>query len=118
MTLDDIYTEWDKDSKIDQTELAKEALKIPQLHNKYYKFAQPWLKKRPPNQSCHRSHLEKLKRLDHFFRNYFHCPHKYHHYNEIRLALRIPLARGERACHLLSDQAPTTYQHKLVFVVQ
>jgi hypothetical protein len=38
MTLDDIYTEWDKDSKIDQTELAKEALKIPQLHNKYYKF--------------------------------------------------------------------------------
>jgi hypothetical protein len=33
MTLDDIYTEWDKDSKIDQTELAKEALKILQLHN-------------------------------------------------------------------------------------
>lgn len=38
MKLDDILLEWEKDSKIDHTELAEESLKIPQLHSKYYKM--------------------------------------------------------------------------------
>jgi hypothetical protein len=38
MKLEDILVEWDKDSKIDQTELAQESLKIAQLHSKYYKI--------------------------------------------------------------------------------
>lgn len=38
MKLDEIVLEWEKDSKIDQTELASESLKIPQLHSKYYKL--------------------------------------------------------------------------------
>jgi hypothetical protein len=38
MKLEDILTEWEKDSKIDNTELADESLKIPQLHSKYYKM--------------------------------------------------------------------------------
>ena len=35
MKLEDILSEWAKDSKIDNTELDKESLKIPALHNKY-----------------------------------------------------------------------------------
>jgi hypothetical protein len=38
MTIDEIFTEWDKDSKIDRTELGKEATDIPKLHNKYYRI--------------------------------------------------------------------------------
>lgn len=38
MKLEDIISEWEKDSKIDNTELAEESLKIPQLHSKYYKM--------------------------------------------------------------------------------
>ena len=38
MKLEDILAEWEKDSKIDNTELAEESLKIPQLHSKYYKM--------------------------------------------------------------------------------
>jgi len=38
MKLEDIVNEWEKDSQIDQTELATESLKIPQLHSKYYKM--------------------------------------------------------------------------------
>jgi len=37
MKLDEIYAEWDKDSKIDTTDLGNESIKIPQLHNKYFK---------------------------------------------------------------------------------
>lgn len=37
MKLDEIYVEWDKDSKIDTTDLGNESIKIPQLHNKYFK---------------------------------------------------------------------------------
>lgn len=36
MQLDDILSEWRKDAEIDRTELGEEALKIPQLHSKYY----------------------------------------------------------------------------------
>ena len=38
MTIDEIFVEWDKDSKLDKTELGREALAIPSLHNKYYRF--------------------------------------------------------------------------------
>ena len=38
MKLEDIVSEWDKDSKIDETELGSEATKIPKLHNKYLKM--------------------------------------------------------------------------------
>ena len=38
MKLEDILSEWTKDSKIDNTELDKESLKIPALHNKYLKM--------------------------------------------------------------------------------
>jgi len=38
MKIEDIVSEWDKDSKIDETELGEESVKIPKLHNKYLKF--------------------------------------------------------------------------------
>ena len=38
MKIEDIVSEWDKDCKIDETELDGEATKIPKLHNKYLKI--------------------------------------------------------------------------------
>ena len=38
MTIEEIEQMWDKDSEIDRSELGEEALKIPQLHAKYYKI--------------------------------------------------------------------------------
>lgn len=38
MKLEDIQNEWDKDSKIDHTNLGSEALNSSQLHAKYYKI--------------------------------------------------------------------------------
>lgn len=38
MKLEDIYVEWEKDSKIDPTELGSESIRIPELHNKYFKI--------------------------------------------------------------------------------
>lgn len=38
MDIEKILEEWQADCKIDKTELASESLKIPQLHNKYYKI--------------------------------------------------------------------------------
>ena len=38
MKLEDIFNEWDQDSRIDRTELGDEALKIPKLHHKYFKI--------------------------------------------------------------------------------
>lgn len=38
MKLEDIFAEWEKDSKIDRTELGEESLKIAQLHHKYFKI--------------------------------------------------------------------------------
>lgn len=37
MKIEDIVSEWDKDSKIDETELGTESTKIPAIHNKYLK---------------------------------------------------------------------------------
>lgn len=38
MKLEEIETEWAKDSKIDRTNLDGESLRIPELHHKYYKM--------------------------------------------------------------------------------
>lgn len=38
MKLQEIFSEWEKDSKIDPTKLDIESLNIPVLHNKYYKI--------------------------------------------------------------------------------
>lgn len=38
MTLDQLMEEWRKDSSIDQTELGRESLRIPELHSKYLKL--------------------------------------------------------------------------------
>ena len=38
MKLDDIFGLWEEDSKIDRSELGDAALKISQLHNKYYRI--------------------------------------------------------------------------------
>lgn len=38
MTLEELHEEWNKDCQIDRTELGNEAIKIPQLHSKYYKI--------------------------------------------------------------------------------
>lgn len=38
MKLDDIMIVWEKDAKMDQTELGEESVKIPLLHHKYYKM--------------------------------------------------------------------------------
>jgi hypothetical protein len=38
MKIEDIMSEWDKDCKIDETELGDESTKIPVVHNKYMKI--------------------------------------------------------------------------------
>ena len=38
MKVEDIQAEWDKDCKLDETELGAESAKIPSLHNKYLKI--------------------------------------------------------------------------------
>jgi len=38
MKVEDIQSEWDKDCKLDETELGTESTKIPTLHNKYLKI--------------------------------------------------------------------------------
>jgi hypothetical protein len=38
MTLEQIQELWSKDAPVDRTELGDEAIKIPQLHSKYFKI--------------------------------------------------------------------------------
>jgi CRISPR/Cas system-associated endonuclease/helicase Cas3 len=38
MTLDEIFTEWETDSKIDRTEIGEELRRLPMLHGKYWRF--------------------------------------------------------------------------------
>lgn len=38
MNVEQIVNEWNKDCKIDETELGSESSKIPQVHNKYIKI--------------------------------------------------------------------------------
>ena len=37
MKLEEIYEQWEKDSSVDKTDLGDESIKIPSLHNKYFK---------------------------------------------------------------------------------
>ncbi len=38
MKIEDIVSEWDKDCRMDETELGEESTKIPVIHNKYLKI--------------------------------------------------------------------------------
>ena len=38
MKLEDIVSEWDKDCRMDETELGEESTKLPVVHNKYLKI--------------------------------------------------------------------------------
>ena len=38
MTLEEIFRHWEDDSKINESALDRESLKIPQLHSKYFKI--------------------------------------------------------------------------------
>jgi hypothetical protein len=38
LNIEQIVAEWDKDSKVDETELSSESVKIPKIHNKYLKI--------------------------------------------------------------------------------
>jgi hypothetical protein len=38
MKIEDIVSEWDKDCRMDETELGEESTKIPIIHNKYLKI--------------------------------------------------------------------------------
>lgn len=38
MTFEEIQNEWDRDSKIDSTNIGNESIKTPQLHSKYIKL--------------------------------------------------------------------------------
>ena len=38
MKIEEIYEMWSEDSTIDTTELSRESVKIPKLHNKYFKI--------------------------------------------------------------------------------
>tara|TARA_B110000908_G_C10245735_1_gene448677 strand:- start:1650 stop:2081 length:432 start_codon:yes stop_codon:yes gene_type:complete len=38
VNIEQIVSEWNKDCKIDETELGRESAKIPQVHNKYIKI--------------------------------------------------------------------------------
>ena len=39
MTLDEILNIWEKDAKIDRTDISDECLKVPELHHKYLRIA-------------------------------------------------------------------------------
>lgn len=38
MTIDEILREWEKDSKIDRTDISSESLRTPELHHKYIRI--------------------------------------------------------------------------------
>lgn len=38
MKLEDIYTMWSEDGKIDETNISRESANIPKLHNKYFQL--------------------------------------------------------------------------------
>jgi len=38
MTLDEILSHWEKDSRIDSTDISGESLKVPEIHHKYLKM--------------------------------------------------------------------------------
>lgn len=68
MNVDDILSLWESDSRIDQTELGRESLRISELHCKYYKiFVGERLLKRKLD-----SDFKELKLAKHEF--YLHGP--------------------------------------------
>jgi hypothetical protein len=42
-TLDEVKAEWAKDSKIDASQIEAEALKVSELHSKYYNAYLWWM---------------------------------------------------------------------------
>lgn len=38
MTLDEILINWERDSKIDRTDISSESIKVPEIHHKYLKI--------------------------------------------------------------------------------
>lgn len=64
MKIDDIMDSWAADSKMDETELGMESLRIPMLHHKYYKmFVEEGLL---------------LKRLEQDFKTMYRLKHEYY----------------------------------------
>ena len=60
MKIEDIKELWDQDSQIDETELAKESVKTPDIYNKYLKiYAQE--KMILPKYNIEKSNLKKFK---------------------------------------------------------
>lgn len=57
MKIEEIFTQWEKDSKIDKTELGDEALSIPKLHHKYFQI----LVSEKLLLRAHESEMKKLK---------------------------------------------------------
>jgi len=57
MKIEEIFTQWEKDSKIDKTELGDEALNIPKLHHKYFQI----LVSEKLLLRAHESEMKKLK---------------------------------------------------------
>lgn len=41
MTLDEIYSQWEKDSKINRNDISDESIRVPELHHKYMKMLTP-----------------------------------------------------------------------------
>ena len=41
MTLEEIFAHWEKDSKIDRSDISQESIKVPELHHKYMKIYTP-----------------------------------------------------------------------------
>lgn len=64
MEIEEIFNHWNKDSKIDSTDLSNEALKIPSLHNKYLRF--------------HSDENIKLKKLEAQYKKLINLKHEYY----------------------------------------
>lgn len=64
MKLEEIVELWNEDVKIDRTELDAESIKIPSLHNKYYKI--------------YIQEKIKLKAEDQEYKSYYKLKHEYY----------------------------------------
>jgi len=83
MKIDEILEAWSEDAKIDHSVLDHEALKVPQIHHKYYKiFIPEKLKLRKMKED-----LKKLKKLKWEYYNNYLSP------EEVRDLGWVPLQR-------------------------
>jgi len=64
MKLEEIQTMWERDSRIDRTELGEESLRIPQLHSKYF--------------SLFSSERTRLKSLEGEYKKFFKAKFEYY----------------------------------------